>query len=370
MNDGFLKKQIITYMGNKRKFMDILSDIVDNISNELDKPLVLGDGFSGSGVVSRLFKIKSKSLYTNDIAGYSETLNNCFLSTPTKKELKNIHDYIDAANKLAHGTEDFPYEKWVQLHWAPHHSNPQKQDRVYYTKQNAILIDKYKSIIETIPKKYRHYLLAELLVEASIHNNTNGQFSAFYKGEDGIGKFGGKKEIDLRRILAPIILQNPILSSSPCNVNISRMDTNEWVKKIPEVDLMYFDPPYNKHPYSIYFFMLDMINDWDTDIEIPGTNRGQPKNWFNSGYNSFTHAKKVFEDLIKNTKAKFILLSYNNGGIIPIPELEKILKKYGSLTKIPFQHKTYRKFQGIAAYKRKKEFSDVKEFLWLLDCRK
>ena len=73
--------------------------------------------------------------------------------------------------------------------------------------------------------------MAELLVEASIHNNTNGQFSAFYKGEDGIGKFGGKKEIDLRRILAPIILQNPILSSSPCNVNISRMDTNEWVKK-------------------------------------------------------------------------------------------------------------------------------------------
>ena len=78
MNDGFLKKQIITYMGNKRKFMNILSDIVDNISNELDKPLVLGDGFSGSGVVSRLFKIKSKYLYTNDIAGYSETLNNCF----------------------------------------------------------------------------------------------------------------------------------------------------------------------------------------------------------------------------------------------------------------------------------------------------
>lgn len=370
MDEEFLKKQIITYMGNKRKFMKILSDIVDDVEKELDKPLVLGDGFSGSGVVSRLFKIKSDSLYTNDIAGYSETLNKCFLSTPTKKELENIHTYIDAANKLAHGKEEFPYKKWVQINWAPHGSKPTKNDRVYYTKQNAILIDKYRSIIDTIPEKYKYYLLAELLVEASIHNNTNGQFSAFYKDENGVGKFGGKKEIDLQRILAPIILKKPLLSSSPCNVNISRMDTNDWVKKIPEVDLMYFDPPYNKHPYSIYFFMLDMINDWNTYIEIPDTNRGQPKNWFKSSYNSFTHAKKVFEDLIKHTKAKFILLSYNNGGIIPIPELEKILKKYGSLTKIPFQHKTYRKFQGIASYKRKKEFSDVKEFLWLLDCRK
>ena len=370
MDDNFLKKQIITYMGNKRKFMKILSDILDDVSKQLNKPLVLGDGFSGSGIVSRLFKKKGCSLYTNDIAGYSETLNKCFLSTPTKRELQNIHTYIDAVNKIVHGTEESPYKKWIQLNWAPQCLDPKKNERAYYTKENSILIDKYRAIIETIPEKYKHYLLAELLVEASIHNNTNGQFSAFYKDEYGIGKFGGKKEIDLQRILAPIILKKPVLSTSPCSVNISRMDTNKWVKNIPEVDLMYFDPPYNKHPYSIYFFMLDIINDWDTNIKIPNTNRGQPKNWFKSGYNSFTHAKKVFEDLIKHTKAKFILLSYNNGGIIPIPELEKILKKYGVLTKIPFQHKTYRKFQGIAAYKRKKDFTDVKEFLWLLDCRK
>ena len=147
------------------------------------------------------------------------------------------------------------------------------------------------------------------------------------------------------------------------------MDTNEWIKSIPEVDLVYYDPPYNKHPYSIYFFMLDIINDWKTDIEIPNTNRGQPKNWFKSKYNSFTHAKAAFEDLIKHTKSKFILLSYNNGGIIPLPELEAVLERYGKLMKIPVEHKTYRKLQGIANYKRKKEHEDVKEFLWLLDCR-
>ena len=52
----FYKKQIITYMGNKRKFLPLLTQIIDYVRAELGKDLVLGDGFSGSGIVSRLFK--------------------------------------------------------------------------------------------------------------------------------------------------------------------------------------------------------------------------------------------------------------------------------------------------------------------------
>ena len=46
MNENFLKKQIITYMGNKRKFVTIISKIVDDVKQELNnKDLVLADGF-------------------------------------------------------------------------------------------------------------------------------------------------------------------------------------------------------------------------------------------------------------------------------------------------------------------------------------
>jgi adenine-specific DNA-methyltransferase len=368
MDDKFLKKQIITYMGNKRKFVLIIGKILDNIKHELNgKDLVLADGFAGSGIISRLFKIKGKSLHTNDIAGYSETLNKCYLHTPTPKQQKRITKLIAKANKFAH-SEDTMTLKWVQLHWASS-GKITKNQRVYYTEKNGKLIDRYRSFIDTLPVADRPFLLAPLLVEASIHNNTNGQFSAFYKDENGVGKFGGKKEIDIKRITQQIKLPEPIFSPSPCNVTVSRKDTNQWIKEIPEMDLVYYDPPYNKHPYHIYFFMLDIINDWNVTQDIPKTNRGQPKTWVKSPYNSFSNAKKAFEDLIKHTKSKFILLSYNNGGIIPLKELEAILERYGKLTKVPVEHKTYRKLQGIAAYKRKKKQEDVKEFLWLLDCR-
>ena len=42
--------------------------------------------------------------------------------------------------------------------------------------------------------------------------------------------------------------------------------------------------------------------------------------------------KKIFEDLIENTKAKYILISYNNAGIISEKEMENILSKKGSFT--------------------------------------
>ena len=89
---------------------------------------------------------------------------------------------------------------------------------------------------------------------------------------------------------------------------------------------MYLDPPYNKHPYSIYYFMLDIINNWNTDVIIPNTNRGQPKNWVKSDYNSINKATEIFKQLINDIKEKFILLSYNNKGIIP-KEIETILKR-------------------------------------------
>ena len=357
-------------MGNKRKLLKQISEIIDMIIEELGDDLTCADAFSGSGIVSRLLKTKSKKLFVNDIAGYSETLNKCYLDTPSLRKREQIKKFIDEINIIAHNFEINIGEKsWISRYWAPS-GEITKKDRVYYTEENGILIDRYRHLIDQLPKIYQPYLLAQLIVKSSIHNNTNGQFSAFYKDEIGIGKYGGKKEVDIKRITGSIKLEYPIFSPNPCEIEIDKIDTNQWVTKIPEVDLIYLDPPYNKHPYSIYYFMLDIINDWNTDIEIPNTNRGQPKNWTKSDYNSINKATTAFSDLIQKIKAKFILLSYNNKGIIPIETIESILKTKGKLYIFPLTHKTYNKLKGIANYKRKKEWNDVKEFMWLVDTRK
>ena len=366
----FLTEQIITYMGNKRKLLTTIGDTIDNIKTKLNiQNLSIGDGFSGSGVVSRLFKTKATKLLSNDIAGYSFSLNNCYLATPSSSDITKIKKYIDTANSLADNFEQNIPEPWISKHWAPQQNTVSEKDRAYFTRENGRRIDIIRDFITTIPKKYQPYLLSPLLVEASIHNNTNGQFSAFYK-DGSVGAFGGKKSVDTKRITQPIRLPYPIFNSNKCTVHSTCSDTNDWVKTFANtdpLDIVYYDPPYNKHPYNIYYFLLDIINNWDKTIDIPDTNRGQPLNWTKSPFNSSVHAKNALNNLIDNTNAQFIVLSYNDGGIIPIPQLDDLLNSISkNVDKIPINHKTYNRLKGISNYKREKEYKDVKEFLYVI----
>lgn len=368
MNDDYLTKQIITYMGNKRKLLKHIKEILINLEEKHGRKLSIGDGFSGSGIVSRLFKQHSLELYTNDLAGYAKTLNQCFLTNLSDKDSIQLQKYIDTANKHANNKTSKFLKHYITGNWSPKHPTEiTKDDRAYFTHENGNRIDIIRNYIETIPNKYQPFLLGSLIVESSIHNNTNGQFSAFYKNEVGVGQYGGKKNIDVKRITEPITLKMPVAYNNNSKIHISKLDTNEWIKQIPELDLVYYDPPYNKHPYSIFYFMLDIINNWNTDKEIPPTYRGQAKNWIKSKYNSSIEAENAFSDLISNTRSKYILISYNSGGIIPIDKMDSLLKKYGYVTKIPVTHNTYNRMKGISEYKSKNPTTKVNEFFWLIE---
>ncbi len=373
--EDFFKKQILTYMGNKRKYLNKIDEIITLVKKELEQSNIkIGEGFSGSGIVSRLFKNRCGDFfYVNDISGYSKTLNECYLTSTQNLSTDDIETLIQHIKEMRSFIENSENPKpFIAKNWAPKDDdNIQANERVYFTSENGKIIDQMLYYIHNnVEDEYKSFLLAPLIVQCSMHNNTNGQFSAYYKDENKEkGMFGGKKEIDLNRIKKKIRPLMPILTHHKANIVISQNDVLKWLDNIPEVDLMYYDPPYNKHPYNIYYFLLDIINNYDTTIEIPDTYRGQPKNWIKSNYCSLKKAKSEFETLIHKTKAKFILVSYNNKGIIPIKDLDEILMKKGTLYKIPFENGAFNKYLGIAAKKRKKENTKLEEFLWLVDCR-
>ena len=420
LGEKYLSGQIITYMGNKRKLLPVISALIDNIQAELGySELSIGDGFSGSGIASRLFKTKASKLYSNDLAGYSKTLNECYLATPDAKTLAQIKVFIDRvthgdtpSTPVGHGVTP-PNDSldkspevlrgicgvspqptaietatsgvcgvspplsfggvtpWVSGNWAPASPIISENDRVFFTYENGKRIDRLRDYITTLPPAYQPFLLAPLLVECSIHNNTNGQFSAFYKDAEAFkGAYGGKGGVDVKRITQPITIPFPLFDPHPCQVVITQLDANVWAKKLGsevELDIVYYDPPYNKHPYNIYYFMLDVINKWDKTTLIPATNRGQPNDRTKSLYNSLSKAKEALDDLLANTKAKYIILSYNDGGIIPIAELDTLLAKHGQrVEKIPLDHKTYNRLKGISNYKRTQEYKAVKEYMYVV----
>jgi adenine-specific DNA-methyltransferase len=274
--------------------------------------------------------------------------------------MDDVEDWIKWLNshKLAKGKPGF-----IELNYAPENDDCIRLgERAFYTNRNAKIIDNIRRFIDReVPEKLRPFCLGSLLVAASVHTNTSGVFNGFHK-KDGIGHFGGKGENALKRIKSEITLQVPVLSSHECDVVICQQDINKMVKspKLPALDLVYYDPPYNQHPYGSNYFMLNLINDYK-DAEIQNGVSGIVKNWKRSAYNKRPAAEEALSDLIDNTDSKYILLSYNNEGLIPIDRLKKILSRYGKWELMAQDYNTYRGSRNLADRNIK-----VKELLWIL----
>ena len=340
VNEKYLSEQVITYLGNKRKLLNDISYEVELILNELGlKKGKICDLFSGSGVVARMLKQYSSRLFVNDLEEYSCIINSCYL---TNQEYFNNEFYNECLSKVL----SYPIKTngVISTYYAPQDDNSIKKDeRVFYTHDNAIRIDTLREAIDKIvPKSYQKFFIAPLLYEASVHTNTSGVFKGFYKSkETKIGKFGGDGENAIERIKGEITLKKPIFSDYTCDVKIFNEDANVVVKHLQGLDITYIDPPYNQHPYSSNYFMLNTILKNKIGNNISKIS-GIPDDWNKSSYNKKSEVLNTFEQLIKDIDSKYLIISYNNEGFISMKDMENMLLKYGEVTTKEIDYVTFR----------------------------
>ena len=357
----YLSEQIITYLGNKRSLLTFIESAILEVKQELNKEkLDIVDLFSGSGVVSRFFKKHSNTLYSNDMEGYCETINKCYLANVSDINVPVISEYYeDISNQLM--TKPLKKGFISEMYSPENDQNIQYGERVFYTTRNAMYIDTTRQLIEQIPEEYRPFLLGPLLYEASVHNNTSGVFKGFYKNsKTGIGQYGGDGRNALQRILADITLKMPIFSNFECDVHVYRRDSNELVKELPEVDLIYIDPPYNQHPYGSNYFMLNLINEYKRPVEVSKVS-GIPVSWNKSNYNKKQLAAKCMWDLCSNIHAKYILISFSSDGFISKEEMIDMLSKLGEVRVFDKEYNTFRGCRNL-----NDRSIHIKEYLYLV----
>ena len=358
----FFTSHLITYIGNKRRLLPFLHKEFLQIQNKVGKKkLVVLDGFAGSGAVARLLKAFASELHVNDFEDYTETLNKTYLANRSEVDAKKLAEYIDWLNSHKLSLSKEP--GFIEKNYAPKDDDKIKHgERVFYTNQNAKIIDTVRRLINELPSEYQTYCLAALLVKASVHNNTSGVFKGFHKRED-IGHFGGKGENALVRIKGEITLETPIFSDFECPVHVYKRDVNELVKDktLPRFDLVYYDPPYNQHPYGSNYFMLNIINN-GKECAIQDGVSGIAKEWKKSAYNKRRQAEEAMDDLLENTNARFVAISYNNEGLIPIETFKTILSKHGKWTLSDQDYNTYRGSRNLQNRDIK-----VQELLWVLE---
>lgn len=340
-NPEYLTTQILTYLGNKRALLKFIGDGVASVKKDLAKDrLTFFDAFSGSGIVSRFMKRHASHIIANDLELYSQIVNRCYL---TNRESIDWREFDVVFDEWVRHVSSHQEPGIIAKLYAPADSaNIKMGERVFYTRENAVMLDSARAAIDkVVPSKFVDLFMGPLLAETSIHANTSGVFKGFYKNRQGIGAFGGEGRNALTRICGKIELNKPVLSNFSCESTVLRGDTNEVVKAIPEVDLAYFDPPYNQHPYGSNYFMLNLLaqNKEPTDISKVS---GIPEGWNHSKYNKEKDAEQTFFELLANAPAKYMMISYNSEGFIKYERFMDFLNKIGSVHPVEIEYNTFR----------------------------
>jgi adenine-specific DNA-methyltransferase len=121
-------------------------------------------------------------------------------------------------------------------------------------------------------------------------------------------------------------------------------DANELIKNI-KPDILYLDPPYNARQYASNYFILELIAEgwFEKKPKIYGKTGMREYEHQKSKYSSKSNALNALEDLVLSaSKSKYILLSYNNEGVISQSRIQKTLERVGVVETMYENHKRYK----------------------------
>lgn len=288
----------------------------------------------------------------NDWEEYSRIINTTHLTlSPDGAEqlfsdLGGIESVLQHLNKLHTG----PVQPLISRYYAPASTEQAdyRTERLFYTRENALFIDRVREEIDRlVPDGGRAHdlLMALLLYEAATHVNTSGVFKAYHKG------FGGHSRDALRRIMSPMRLEYPVLITGPADCEVQQQDAADFLHP-RSGDLCYLDPPYNIHQYGSNYHLLNTISRWDfppinNDIGPDGrlaAKAGIRQDWkkTRSDFCSRVTAPAALRKVLAATDARWVVLSYNSEGIIPMEQLIEILSEFGRIEINSLDYITYR----------------------------
>jgi len=349
LDHPYLRSQLIAYIGNKRALQAFLAGIFLRLSPDPEgRGDVFLDPFAGSGAVARLARHLGFRVRANDWEHYAYVLNFAHLcigreeSRELFREAGGLGRLLEELNSLP---EPPPEEQYIARHYAPALTAgaDYRVERLFYTRENALRIDAVRGRIEAMypgfelgehPSKEKLLLLASLLYQCATHTNTSGVFKACHKG------FGGHGREALGRIMAPVVLQAPVLIDAP-EAEAGCTDAAQFVRGRP-AQVCYLDPPYNQHQYGSNYHLLNTIARWDR-LPVSGElgpdgrllhKAGIRPDWVGtrSPYCYRHSAPAAFRELLGAIDARWLVVSYNSGGTIPFEELEEMLAGQGRLS--------------------------------------
>ena len=321
----------IKYAGSKLKILPYILQMVRHVGAK-----TVLDGFSGTTRVSQALAKTGCDVICNDLAVWSEVFGTCYLLN--EKPAEHYAPIIQHLNSLP------PVDGWFTEHYGGHPNKgcaiqsdgSKKPWQIHNTRKlDAIRQEIERLDIDSVDKAV---LLTSLMLALDRVDNTLGHFASYLKDWSP-------------RSYDHMHLKIPAMFPSTGHHRVSRQDIFDLLPEL-NVDLAYYDPPYGsnneKMPpsrvrYSAYYHVWQSVCLYDEPPVFGRAMRRQDTSDratgsvfedFRRSENDKFVAVEAIENLIRDTQAKWVILSYSSGGRATAQELDSILRANGELTKV------------------------------------
>lgn len=331
------------YIGNKESMVEEIDSFIES-RVESEEPLTLFDAFCGTGAVSDRLKNKF-NLVINDNLKWATIYTAGRLYAPSCHFERLGFDPFAFLNQSDEKVQGFIYKNYA----------PTESSRMYFTPENAARIDYFRKQIEEwhknklLSEAEYMLLLASLVESVSRVSNTAGVYGAFLKKWDG-------------RALKPIEFIKPAYNAcDSLNIKIYNDKTENIISDV-KCDILYLDPPYTQNQYGTQYHLLEtlILNDHPSVSKVTGSRPVMP---MRSDWSKEYKAHILLDKIIANTTARYIVMSYNNDGLMSKEYIEAVMKRYGKPETYCCKKISYKKYQNWKSQNHKEHF----EYLFFVE---
>ena len=322
------------YIGNKTRLLGFITESL--IEAGVPRSGLFVDLFSGTTSVAEHFKKLGYQIISNDFMEYSYVLQKAYIESNRDLHFDNLSSHIDLATDATQIENIINFLNQlepVQGYCAQNYGFGGSEKRMYFTAENAGLIDAIREQIEewkrcSLINPPEFYYLLALVIEAADHvANMSGTYGAYLK----IWRSVALKRLEIkRRFVFDNNLENRCFKE----------DSKVLISKLSG-EILYLDPPYNSRQYAPNFHVLESIAVWDKQLLSGKSGLRNYENQKSQFSMKGKAATSLFE-LIELAQFEYVALSYNNEGLIKHSDLIDFLSRKGKLIIFKTDYKRFR----------------------------
>ena len=297
------------YMGSKFRLLDWMNTIMQELSFESAL-----DAFSGSGVVSYLFKSMGKQVYTNDSLHFPYVLSQALIQNNSTQLTAGDVDFLRSSRTLS------PGEQFIQRTFAG----------IFYTDADLVFLDNMWSGLRELRSPTKRYLALAALLRSSIKRQPRGVFTV-----SGIGEKYNDGRRDLRLSLEEHFVEQVAAYNAAVFSNGIRNVSQQgdiFTSTKHHVDLVYMDPPYvprsDDNCYMKRYHFLEGLSCYWDGLEIMASSKVKK---IKKPYTPFGYRKEAidaFDTMFRRFADSTLVLSYSSNAYPSLDCLTQLMGKY------------------------------------------